>query len=93
MLSIEEMRKIARDACIDMIGKDLVYAHKELCCDFHSVDIHFDGLFHYGLGMDTKEVPFVLGDETPMEFYAFVTVNPKSGEVTKDYENSTLPQQ
>ena len=93
MLSIKEMRKIARDACIDMIGEDLVYAHKELCCDFYSTDINFDGLFHYGLGMDTKEVPFVWGDETPMEYYAFVTIDPKTGSITREYEKSTLPQE
>lgn len=91
VLSVKEMRKIARDACIDMLGKDLVYMHKDLCCDFHSVGVADDGLFHYGLGMDTKETPFVFGSEDPMEYYAFVVVNPNTGAVTRDYEKSILP--
>ena len=92
MLTEQEMRKIARDECVAMLGKELVYAHKDLCCSCYGMTA--SGMFEYNLGMDTKEyepkAP-LMGEETPMKFYAFVTVNPKTGKVTRDYKNSTLP--
>ena len=89
MLSVEEMRRIARDVCVEMLGKDLVYAHKDLCCAcFGILD---DGMFHYNLGMDTKEKPYKFGSEGLMDYYAFVIVDPSNGAVVKDYQNSTLP--
>lgn len=89
MLSEKELRRIARDECVNMIGKDLVYAHKDLCCDcFGILD---DGMFHYNLGIDTKEKPYKFGGESLMDFYAFVIVNPSTETVVRDYENSILP--
>lgn len=35
---------------------------------------------------------FRIGDESESEYVAFVTINPKTGEVYKDYSNSRLPQ-
>ena len=84
-----ELLKRGLDECIEMLGRDLVYSHKELCCDFYGYTP--EGMIDYGLGMDTKEVPFVWGDETPMEYYAFVTIDPKTGSITREYEKSTLP--
>ena len=89
MLSKEEMMKIALDECIEMIGKELVYAHKDLCCA--SYGMSHEGMFKYNLGMDTQHRELPMGDETPMEFYAFVVVNPNTGEVIRDYKNSILP--
>lgn len=90
MLEKQQMMKLALNECVQMLGEDLVMKHKELCCC--SCGISSDGMFRYNLGMDTKKRPYKMGDETPMEFYAFVIVDPKTGEVTRDYNSSTLPQ-
>lgn len=90
MLDKQQMMKLALNECVQMLGEDLVMKHKELCCC--SCGTSSDGMFRYNLGMDTKQRTYKMGDETPMEFYAFVIVNPETGKVTRDYENSTLPQ-
>lgn len=89
MLQKEKLMEIALDACINMLGKSLVMENKEFCCC--TCGTKDDGLFYYSLGMDTKEKEFVIGGETPMQYYAFVVVDPESGKVTKDYKSSTLP--
>ena len=91
VLSENELKKIALDECVEMIGKELVYQHKELCCSTYGMS--YDNMFEYNLGMDTEEKEYKMGDETPMEYYAFVVVNPQTGEVTRDYESSILPNQ
>lgn len=91
MLKENELRRIARDECVAMLGKDLVYAHKDLCCAAYGM--MNDGLFHYTLGMDTDEhKDWHIGENTDMKYYAFVIVHPQTGKVTRDYESSTLPQ-
>lgn len=95
MLSEKELRRIARDECVDMLGEELVYPRKDLCCA--SFGIFDDGLFHYSLGMDLEEPepePFdgLKIDEIPMDYCACVTVNPKTGEVTRLYDISRLPE-
>ena len=49
--------------------------------------------FTYNLGMDTeKRESKGLSTGGPlMEYYAFVEVDPNTGEVTRDYESSSLP--
>lgn len=89
MLDKQQMMKLALNECVQMLGEDLVMKHKELCCC--SCAISSDGMFKYNLGMDTKQFTYKMGDETPMEFYAFVIVNPETGKVTRDYESSILP--
>ena len=92
MLSEKELKKIARDACVDMLGKDLVYAHKELCCS--CCGMTDSGLFEYNIGLDieaSEPEKSLMGAETPMKYYAFVSVDPETGEIKKDYKNSTLP--
>ena len=89
MLSTEKMIKIALPECVDMIGKKLVDAHKDLCCGSYRTTE--EGLFSYVLGMDTKSSKYSMGKETPMEFYAAVIVDTKTGKVTRDYKNSVLP--
>ena len=88
MISNEKLKKIALNECVNMIGENLVMKHKEFCCA--SYGMFSDGLFHYNLGMDTKEREWVFGGETPMEFYAFVTVNPGTGVVICDYGSCML---
>lgn len=83
------MMKIGLDECVDMIGKDLVEAHKELCCC--SCYTTEKGLFSYTLGMDTELKLLPMGDETQMKFYASVIIDPTNGNVTRDYKKSTLP--
>lgn len=90
MLDKQQMMKIALNECVQMLGENLVMKHKELCCC--SCGTSSDGMFKYNLGMDTKQITYKMGNETPMEFYAFVIVDPKTGKVTRDYENSILPQ-
>ena len=89
MLDKQQMMKLALNECVQMLGEDLVMKHKDLCCC--SCGISSDGMFKYNLGMDTKQCTYKMGDETPMEFYAFVIVNPETGKVTRDYESSILP--
>lgn len=93
MLTEKELRKIALDACVEMMGADFVEPRKNLsgCCYGFSDD----GMFDYSLGMDEKERKsekgvLVIGN-TPMDYYAFVKVNPNTGEVTRNYEDSVLP--
>ena len=91
MLSKQKLMELALNECIDMLGKDLVMKHKDLCCC--TCGMYSDGMFRYNLGMDTKETKaYKMGDETPMQFYAFVIVNPKTGEVIREYDKSVLPQ-
>ena len=90
MLSKHQMMKIAMDECIAMIGKELVEKHKDLCCCACSITENKN--LSFCLGMDTEKKPFVMGDETPMEFYAFVIVDPQTGKVTRNYHNSILPE-
>ena len=89
MLSDANMMKIALDACVKMLGRDLVNKHKELCCC--SFGKKENGLFSYSLGLDTKKGDFIMGEETPTEFCALVLVDPKTGNVTRDLKNSRLP--
>ena len=101
MLSMKEMRILARDECIQMIGYDLVMEHKDLCCACAGMED--DGLFHYNLGVSLEEsetekmrkrgeIKGLLIRETPMDYYAFVVVNPETGEVIREYDISTLPE-
>lgn len=89
MLNKAQMMKIALNECIDMIGEELVNSHKELCCASYCTTE--EGLFSYCLGMDTELKKLPMGDETPMEFYAFVIIDPETGKITRDYNNSILP--
>ena len=89
MLNKEKLMEIALNACVNMLGEDLVNEHKELCCC--TCGMKDDGLFHYNLGLDTADRELNIGGETPMEFYAFVVVDPVTGKVTKDYKSSILP--
>ena len=89
MLNTEEMIKIALSECVEMLGKDLVDKHKEKCCGAYRMTD--SGLFSYALGLDTKNIDFTFGKETPMEFYACVIVDPKTGKITRDYKKSVLP--
>lgn len=89
MLSEKELKKIALEECVEMIGKELVDKHKELCCCAYGTTE--DGLFDYSLGMDTEEKEYGLGDETPMKYNAYVSVDPSDGKVTRNYKHSILP--
>lgn len=87
--------KIALDECIEMMGKDLVKKYKESCCSAYGTKEN--GMFSYCLGLEMEDTPDtedsfrLMGGETPMDYYAFVIVDPQTGKVTRDYENSTLP--
>ena len=89
MLSKDKMMKIALDECMNMIGRDLVLANKDLCCC--ACGTTDTGMFKYNLGMDTQKKNLPMGDETPMQYYAFVVINPETGKVTRDYKSSILP--
>ena len=93
MLNIRELKEKALNECIQMIGEDLFMEHKDLCCA--SYGMNDDGTFEYILGMDTVEAELaestIIIAEDPMEYYAFVYVDPKTGVVKRDYINSILP--
>ena len=90
MLTEKELKKIALNECVDMLGKDLVEQHKNLCCACWGME---DNAFTYNLGMDSeKREPKRLSTGGPlMEYYAFVKVDPNTGSVTRDYKSSSLP--
>ena len=86
----QDLIKIALPACVDMIGKELVEEYKDNCgCCY---GFGFDGMFKYSLLMQTKPIVYKMGDETPFEYAAHVIVNPETGQVKRDYNNSRLPQ-
>ena len=89
MLNKDEMKKIALKECIEMMGNENIEKNKERCCCTYGMNEQ--GLFSYVLGMDVKDIEFKLGGETPPDYRAVVLVNPKDGTVTRDYENSVLP--
>ena len=89
MLNTEEMIKIALPECVAMLGENLVNKHKDLCCAAYSTTE--EGLFSYILGLDTKNVDFSIGNETPQKFRAVVIVDPKTGKVERDNKASKLP--
>ncbi|MBQ0004620.1 MAG: hypothetical protein KBS68_02020 [Clostridiales bacterium] len=89
MIEKSELKSLALDACIDMIGRHFVMQHKDDCCA--SCGILNDGLFHYWLGMDTRDVEWSFGGETPMEYAAHVLIDINTGALTRDYESSRLP--
>ena len=92
MFTEDEMRKLGLNECVDMIGRDLVMAHKDLCLDMWTWK---NGMFHYGLGMSLEEREYpphaILMSNTPMDFYAWTIIDPESGRVVRNYEDSTLP--
>ncbi len=94
MLTDNELREIGRKETKAMYGEDFVRTNIK------------NGVFGYGLDDDRNVISCVLGlstdaylskftyhmgDETPNEFVAFVNIDPETGEVTRDYENSRLP--
>lgn len=89
MLSEEKMIKLALNECVDMLGKDNIEKYKDLCCCTYGTSE--TGEFLYCLGMDTEKRDYKIGDETPVEFCAHVVVNPETGEISRDYKNSILP--
>ena len=90
MLTESQLIYAALVDCVDMLGEELVAQHKDLCCA--SYGFQNNGVFSYCLGMDTTQNILPIGDETPMQYYAFVTVDPESGTVTRDLNKSVLPQ-
>lgn len=83
------MMKIALNECVNMRGRDLVIQRKDSCCC--ACSISNASMFEYNFGMDIEEKPYKMGDESPMDFYAFVTVDPETGKCRRDYKNSKLP--
>ena len=89
MLSNMQMIKLAQPECIRMLGEDIVKENKDRCCPCYGNTEN--GLFRFTLAMSLEDKPYKMGDETPMDYHASVTVSPKNGEVIRDYKNSILP--
>lgn len=93
MLNKNALKKIGLTECEAMFGGDFLRKHSDLALAFYGMQ---DGLFRYGIGLDTKEaIPkddnvIVIG-ETPMEYYAIVFIDPITGAVKRDMINSILP--
>ena len=80
-IGIEEGKK--------MLGESLVELYKDHCgCTYGFEE---DGSYQFILQMDTRELEYKMGNETPYEYAAFVTINPLTKEVFRDYDNSRLP--
>lgn len=89
MLGNKKMIELAQTECIKMLGEEFVKKHKDRCCPCYG--INDDKLFRFTLALSVEDKPYKMGDETPMDYYATVTVSPKSGEVTRIYKDSNLP--
>ncbi|MBM6991420.1 MAG: hypothetical protein I3I98_08540 [Mobilibacterium timonense] len=91
MLNFEELKSIGVKAVREMYGEEFLNKYKPetgLCID---KDITRNP-FMVAVTADTKPLKnFRIGDETPSEFVAIALINPKTGEVHKDYANSRLP--
>lgn len=90
MLKKNELKKLALNECAKMIGDDFISGHKDKCAEYYGYAD--DNHFKYALCIDTKDNEnFIIGANVPFNYYARVLVNVKTGEVTRDYENSVLP--
>lgn len=90
MLTQKEMKKIALDECVQMLGEQLVMKNKNLCCDSFELN---DNNFSYALCLDLTAVGGrLLENENPMKYIACVNVDPVKGTVQRDLDQSRLPQ-
>lgn len=90
MLTQKEMKKIALDECVQMLGEQLVMSNKNLCCDSFELN---DNNFSYALCLDLTAVGGrLLENENPMKYIACVNVDPVKGTVQRDLDQSRLPQ-
>lgn len=92
MLEKPELKEIGKKALAEMFGIEFVKKYGQnicLCMD----RVVADEPFSVVATADTNPPKdFRIGDESESEYVAFVTINPKTGEVYKDYFNSRLPQ-
>ncbi|WP_317394691.1 hypothetical protein [Faecalicoccus pleomorphus] len=89
MLTQKEMKKIALDECVQMLGEQLVMKNKNLCCDSFELN---DNNFSYALCLDLTAVGGrLLENENPMKYIACVNVDPVKGTVQRDLDQSRLP--
>lgn len=89
MLTQKEMKKIALDECVQMLGEQLVMSNKNLCCDSFELN---DNNFSYALCLDLTAVGGrLLENENPMKYIACVNVDPVKGTVQRDLDQSRLP--
>lgn len=89
MLTQKEMKKIALDECVQMLGEQLVMNNKNLCCDSFELN---DNNFSYALCLDLTPVgERMLENENPMQYIACVNVDPVKGTVRRNLEQSRLP--
>lgn len=94
MLTENELMEIGERESKAMYSKEFLQKYRK------------NGVFGYGLDDDRNVISCVLGlstdaylskfeyhmgGETPNEFVAVVNIDPETGAVTRDYENSRLP--
>ncbi len=92
MLKKNELKSLALNECIKIMGEDFVSVYKDKCAVYYGYTD--DNQFKYTLCIDTKEgESFTIGANTPFDYYARVLINAETGEVTRDYKNSILPNQ
>ena len=95
MFSENDLMEIGERECKSMFSEDFINKYRR------------NGGFTYGLddtgnvnwcalGISTDDyedkIEYRMGGETPDEFVAFVNIDPETGEVTRDYKNSRLPE-
>ena len=78
MKPAEELKKIAYDECIQMLGLGLVKEFQHLCGYSCGLD---DDVFRYTMSLETND----------NSYRASVIINPYTGEVQRNLKNSILP--
>lgn len=79
MKPAEELKKIAYDECIQMLGLGLVKEFQHLCGYSCGLD---DDVFRYTMNIETND----------NSYKASVMVDPYTGEVKRNLKNSVLPE-
>lgn len=89
MINEKNLKEIGKKECIKMLGFYNMSQYSEYCCDFYGWN---EDYYEYGIGMDEHEnTKETIGGECPFKYRAMVRINPNSGEVIRDLENSILP--
>lgn len=94
MLTNDKLREIGKKECKAMYGEQAFQKYRKNGGFFYGLDDNRT-VISCGFGTSSDEYlsgfEYHMGGETPDEFIAFVNIDPETGAVTRDYENSRLP--
>ncbi|MEG0156702.1 MAG: hypothetical protein RR626_00360 [Anaerovoracaceae bacterium] len=92
MLDEKTIQKIGRENLRDMLGLELTTHPLFDSAVCYSKEVTEEP-YYMCAGATNKPLPeYKMGDETPYEYRAIVYIDTTTGEVTRDYENSCLPE-